>query len=133
MLLVLASSCKKDQDEMPAVTKENLAGTYTPGTVMLKLGAAPEADVTNDYVEPCMKDDMMSLNVDLTYAYSDAGTKCSAAGDESGTWALPNASSITIDGETFTIVKYDGKVLQVSQTDTYMGQAATLTLTWNKK
>lgn len=131
--MLLLSSCDKDDDEdeneEPSVTVESLAGNYKLTGIWVKLNSLPsEVEVTNDRLEDCEKDDIYNLKSDFTYAYLDAGTKCSPPGDGSGTWALPGNNVIHIDGTPFNVVKWDGTELHISQsgTDPATGQSGTV-------
>ncbi|MFN2439154.1 MAG: lipocalin family protein [Chitinophagaceae bacterium] len=134
-LAILFGSCKKDKDDNNQITTENIAGTYTLGSVTIKAGAAPEQDYTNDWYEACEKDDKIVLNLNGSAVYTDAGVKCDPAGDDSGTWALTtNNTKISIDdmGE-LTIVSFDGRVLKIGETDSSSGTTITYTITLNKQ
>lgn len=135
-LALLFGSCKKDKDENPAVTTENIAGTYTLGSVTIKTGASAEQDYTAAYYdEACERDDQIVLNANGTAAYTDAGVKCDPAGDETGTWALTsNNTRISFDGtDEMSIVSFDGKVLKIGETDNSSGTTITYTITLNKQ
>jgi len=135
-LALLFTSCKKDKDENPAVTTENIAGTYTLGTVTIKTGAAAEEDYTNAYYdEACKRDDRIVLNANGTSVYDDAGVKCDPAGDDTGTWALTsNNTRINFDStDELSILSFDGRVLKISETDNSTGISITITVTLNKQ
>ena len=92
-LLVLASAtfsaCKKDKDDSMAVTKENLAGTYTVVSIKEKNNNEAEVNSMDDYFsEACEKDDEFVLKADMTYERKDAGTTCSSPNTDSGDWQL---------------------------------------------
>ena len=106
-LTLLATACKKDKDA-PAITKENIAGTYKLMTIKVTLNGSPEMDA--DEREDCEKDDLYTLNVDNSFGYTDAGTVCDPAGDFTATYAL-NGSELS--SEDFadlngTITSFDG-------------------------
>ncbi len=127
-------SCKKeDKQEAPAVTKENIAGTYMVGSYKVQIGSGVEEDKTTEVFEPCQLDDMTTFKTDLTYAVVDAGTQCSPATEESGAWDLPSSTSMVFDGETFTIKSWNGKELVLTQTDNSGGINVITTLTINKQ
>lgn len=127
-------SCKKeDKQENPVATKENIAGTYTIGSYKMQTGTSAEQDVTVSVFEPCQLDDMTTFKTDLTFTVVDAGTQCSPATDESGSWDLPTSTSMVFDGETFTIKSWNGKELVLTQTDNSSGTIVTSTLTINKQ
>ncbi len=130
-LVVLATACKKDEDEPIAITKENIAGAYKLGTIKYKIGSSPEIDITNQ-VDACEKDDIQTFLVNNTYNYTDAGTQCSPNGDDSGVWSLSSTTSMIIDGETFTITKFDGQVLELQYSEVISGTTYTTTTSLNK-
>jgi len=113
LILVLFASitlgaCKKSKDA-PAFTKENVAGKYKTTKIAFAYGGA-ESDVTNDFMEDCAKDDITTLNVDLSYTYVDAGVSC-GDDDYDGEWSIISSSKVTKDGEEFEVVKWDGTTL----------------------
>lgn len=119
-MVLLATSCKKDNEEGPVTpTKENLTGSYK--ITKMQAGSGNQfMDITaQDWAEECQKDDIHKLNVDNTYQSVDASTKCSPEGGESGTWSLTNSTTIVIDGETLTIRSFDGKNLEVSYVEPF--------------
>ena len=123
-LVLFATSCKKD-DDAPAVTVQSLSGTYKLSKITVKVGNSTEEDRTNDFVDDCEKDDLTTLNSDMTYNYVDAGESC-GWGNDNGTWSLTNTTTIVFDGETSTIRKFDGKNLELAETMTYNGVSATI-------
>jgi glutamate synthase domain-containing protein 3 len=137
-LLLLASvafvsACKKDKDDSLAVTKENLAATYTLVSIKAKATNVPEQDVTDYLLDACQKDDEITLKTDGTYTYTDAGTACSPKGDDSGSWSL-SGSTLTIDGYANGTVKTLNKgTLVVEATETNSGITYTYTTTYNRK
>jgi hypothetical protein len=131
-IVLLVTACKKDDEDTVAVTKENIAGAYKLGSLKLKIGSAPEQDITSQ-VDDCAKDDIQTFLVNETYNYTDAGVQCSPAGDDTGTWNLPSTTTMVIDGESYTINKFDGKVLEISTTEVINGTSYTSTATLNKQ
>jgi len=108
LTMVIFSSCKKDKSDSPAITKENIAGTYK------LIALTVNGQSYYEFLDPCEKDDDYKLNLDLTMEYVDAGTVCSPAGGYSSTWSLLGTNSIIIDSDTGTIDKFDGHVLKVT-------------------
>ncbi len=131
-VVLLATACKKDDDETIAITKENIAGAYKLESLKLKQGTSPEADITSQ-IDDCQKDDIQTFLVNETYTYTDAGVVCSPAGDDSGTWSLPSTTSMIIDGDTYVLNSYDGSRLVLSYTETIMGTTYTTTVTMKKQ
>jgi spermidine/putrescine-binding protein len=121
-LLAITSftACKKSANDILIVSKENLAATYTPVTVIIKASGYPDQDRTNDYYTPCEKDDQIILRSDLTATYVDAGTQCTPAGGGSDVWGL-NGNTITIAGEDFTIKSLTRGTLVLEQSGDIFG------------
>jgi Lipocalin-like domain len=129
---LLATACKKDKDA-PAITKENITGTYKLITVTASVNGSPQLDA--DEREDCEKDDLYKLNADNSFNYVDAGIACDPAGDINATWQL-NDKQISsedypqIDG---TITSFDGTNMVVTLTGTYEGMPIVLRSTFKKQ
>lgn len=135
MALVLVS-CKKDKDEdtAPAISMESLAGTYTLGSITVKVGNGPEENITDSQMEPCEKDDKLTLSSNGTFSNQDAGTTCDPTTAGTGTWSLTsNNTKIVMDGEESTIQSFNNGVLKIGETDNSTGVAITYTVTMNKQ
>lgn len=128
--MFVLSACKKDKDQ-PAPTKENLAGTYTFGSVTAKTGSGSEQDVTAQFYAACKKDDRLNLRSDGTLLYADAGYSCTPPDDHTGTWSV-NGNQITIEGETSTIKSFNERTLVLGSTDTLFGNPVSYSVTLNK-
>lgn len=129
------TACKKDKEESLAITKENLAATYTLASVTVKATGTPETDITKDYVEACEKDDQVILKADGTYQYKDLGTACDPNGDETGTFSVSGSTlSITIDQDIdqVTIKSLTNKKLVIEETGDWGGTTVTFTTTFNR-
>lgn len=119
-LVLLVSSCSKDKDDESGPitpTKENLTGTYKLTKVVLTANGQT-SDMTTQYMQffdACQRDDVFKLNADNTYQWVDAGTKCDPEGGYTDTWSLTSNTTIVMDGETYTIKSFNGKILEVSQ------------------
>jgi lipopolysaccharide export system protein LptC len=136
-LLVLCaatfSACKKDKnDDSLAVTKENLVGTYTIASIKASASGSGEQDVTSTFLQSCQKDDQYILKSDLTMEYKDAGTACSPAGDDTGTWSV-SGSKITIDGSEETVKTLTKGTLVTEWTDNSSGMTLTIKTTYSRK
>ena len=127
------SACKKDDDnnDSLAVTKENLAATYTLSTIKVKATGTAEQDVTSQ-VPACSKDDQIILKSDLTIQYKDAGTVCSPSGDDTGVWSV-SGSTITMDGDDYIVKSLTKGTLVLEQTGTINGITYTYTTTLSRK
>jgi hypothetical protein len=111
MLTVVFVSCKKDdKDEQIAPTIANLTGSY-------KVTAATAAgtNVFNNsneglnQFESCERDDVYTLNADLTAVRTDAGTQCDPVNNGAGTWNLTNSTTISLT-EVFSTVDVEGTI-----------------------
>ena len=109
-------SCKKDHNEPQDITPtvQNVSGSYTIAKLTMQSTGTPEQDVTTSFLTSCERDDIYKLNADMSYDYMDAGTACSPDGSFSSNWDLPSATTITIDAQTATILKFNGTNLNVS-------------------
>lgn len=127
--------CKKDDDDgPPEINRQNVAGNYRLNSIMAQVGAIPAQDVTDEFLEPCEKDDLLRLNANGTYTSQDDGVQCNPPSESSnGTWDVPSPTQFVLDTETYTLVKYDGSVLEVSYSDNINGQQATITLNLRKQ
>jgi hypothetical protein len=129
---VLLFSCKKDNEEPACTTNAtSVSGSYKIASVTYKENAAAaEVDFyTVIYAEPCERDDVLTFNANGTYQATDAGTVCTPAGGNSGTWSL-SGNTITLDGDASTIESFDCKTLVVVTPDNLViGDKVKLTLT----
>lgn len=128
LALISTTACKKSKD-VPALTKENVAGEWVLDKVTFKYGSA-EQDVTSQVVDDCQKDDIITLKVDLTYDSKDAGVPCT--GDYTGTWALPAANKFQLDADTYDVVQWTGNSLATSESFT-MGANSGALITYMKR
>jgi hypothetical protein len=126
VIMLVTASCKKgDNDESLALTKENIAGSYKLTAVTMG-----GQDLMSQFVEDCMRDDIYTFKTDLTYSYADAGIKCDPDGSYTdGEWSVPSNTTFEYDGDTYTVVKFTSKTLQIS---TGSG-AYTITATFSKQ
>jgi hypothetical protein len=109
--MLVTISCKKgDNEESLALTKENIAGPYK--LTSIKVG---EQNIMNQYFETCELDDIYTFKTDLTYSYTDAGTKCDPDGSYTdGEWSVPSGTTFEYDGSTYTVEKFTNRTLQIS-------------------
>ena len=110
-VVLLTTACNKSKDT-PAITKENIVGTYIVTAATMSMNGSPEADIMSQ-MDACEKDDQYKLNADGSYNFVDAGTQCDPVGDYTGEWSI-TGNQITIDGETGTVTKFDGTNLEVT-------------------
>jgi hypothetical protein len=134
-LTLLATACKKDKDA-PAITKDNITGTYKVMSIKAWVNGASVPDAEADQRQDCEKDDLIKLNADNSYAYQDAGTICDPAGDVAGTWALNESSKVitTDDGEiSGTITSFDGTNMDVTVEGSEGGISYKIVTTFKKQ
>lgn len=119
LILICAAflfSCKKDSKTCNK-DMAGIAGSYRITAIGYKASAgAAETDVLATYLDACERDDISVLNANGTLTYTDAGTKCSPAGDYSSTWSV-TGSTIVIDSDSYTIQSFDCTTLVVTSSN----------------
>jgi hypothetical protein len=121
-LLLLATSCKKDDDDGCDINTNTIAGTYT-----LQSLTVSGIDARDVFFDDCEQDNEIVLNANGTYQSVDAGVACDPPGNASGNWNLSgNLLSIDLLPETLTLEDFDCTNLRGSAT--YMGQEIKVTL-----
>ena len=113
LLTLLLSSCNKESSTK-AVTKENIAGIYLVTVFIYQVGSATPIDGIAT-APVCERDDLLQLNENYTLVYLDAGIQCNPPYTGTGSWGLPSSSVITIGGENYDIVSFNGKTLTLKQ------------------
>ena len=95
----LLFSCKKDSgssNNTCSLSSSAIVGTYKiiAATYQATATSAP----TNDYAtwDACEKDDLITINSNNTYQFSDGALVCNPSGAETGTWFL-NGSVLVIN------------------------------------
>ena len=126
-------SCKKDKEKTPACTTDaaSISGSYrfTAYTYKQSPTSAEEDWLPVIFSDPCERDDVLSLNTYGNYLVTDAGTVCSPAGGDSGTWSV-SGSSMNINGDLSTIESFDCKTLVLVNSDVNVpGDKLKITLT----
>jgi len=116
LTLSLLASCKKDKNcnkDMAGVS-----GSYKVTAVTYKsTPTGTEQDYYSTfYTDACEKDDIITLNSNGTYVFTDAGVKCVPSGDDTGTWNV-SGNNITIDGQTEQIESFDCSRLVILEVD----------------
>jgi hypothetical protein len=129
VVLLSTAACKKSKDA-PALTKENVAGSYKLDKITFKFGSS-EQDITDTYLEDCSQDDVMTFKADLTYESVDAGQTC--GGDYSGTWDIPAASKFDLDGDVYDVTTWNGSTLAIGEPFDFGGQNGTIIIYLNKQ
>jgi hypothetical protein len=124
LTLLTVTSCKKKDSEPANVTPTtaNLSGAYTSSKITTTSpGSTTETDITNSVLTACEKDDVTTLNSNGTWVLTDAGTQCSPPSADNGTWSLVNSTTINLDGDNYTIKRFNGTNLDVYITDPTYG------------
>jgi len=119
VLLVIALSCKKNKDKNSCPTDmTSLAGVYkvTAYTYQTSASAPPQDYYNQVFPDSCERDDLITLNQNGNYIYTDAGMVCSPAGDAQGTWSV-SGTTITIDLTPSTIASFDCKNLVLTNSN----------------
>jgi hypothetical protein len=93
------SSCKKDKNDISAVTVQNISGTYKLTAYTFKEGNLPEENLLA-MMDACEKDNPISFKSDGTYSIPDVGIVCTPPENFSSTWSLSNATTMVMNGET---------------------------------
>lgn len=125
------TACKKSSSDVLAVSKDNLAATYTIVSVKVSAPNTPEQDVTSSNFDPCEMDDQIVLKSDFTATYVDAGTQCSPVGGGSDVWSVNNGI-LTIAGEDFTVKSLTRGTMVLTQTANVSGFVVTVTSTYRR-
>ncbi len=118
---------KSESGTNTTVTMQSLAGNYK-----ITAATVSGADILSSYLTPCQQDDIYTLNADGTYVIADAGTVCSPTSATSSTWLL-SGNQITIDGQVFTLVKFDGTKIEATTSVTQSGYTVTVDVIFTKQ
>jgi hypothetical protein len=124
-------SCRKDPPPATCTTNvASLSGTYKLTSLKYK---ATASSTEQDYLvlmDACERDDLVTLNSNGTYTYTDAGTVCSPNGSDNGTWSL-SGNTINSDGVVDgTIQNFDCATLVFYAEGIYIpGDRLTFTMT----
>lgn len=135
-LAIVFISCQKNKDEEAAnpITMQSLAGTYTLGSVTMKVAGGAEENIKDATMEPCERDDKLTLKANGSFINEDAGTVCDPTTTATGTWSLTsNNTKIVMDGEESTIQSFNNGVLKIGETGTMNGATYTITFTLNRQ
>ena len=132
ILLLFASAiifgCSKSENSTTTpVTMQSLAGNYK-----ITAATVSGADILSTYLTPCQQDDIYTLNADGTYVIADAGTICTPTSATSSTWSL-SGNQITINGQVFTLVKFDGAKIEATTSVTQSGYTVTVDVIFTKQ
>ncbi|MGO4288986.1 lipocalin family protein [Chitinophaga sp. RAB17] len=106
-------ACKKEKSSTPecSINVTSLSGAYKLTALQYKASATAAPVDYLAFMEPCEKDDIITLKSDGTYKYNNAGTVCESDKIGDGTWQL-SGNTLTSDGQlNGTIASYDCKTL----------------------
>ena len=127
----LLTSCSKDKDKSCKLDAASLSGSYRVTGAKYKANAlATETDYYSQlYADACERDDIVTLNSNGTYTFTDAGVKCTPPGDDTGTWSF-SGNTLTIDGVAENVDNFNCSALTISASNIVnTGDKLTLTLT----
>ncbi len=119
-LTLLATACKKSKDA-PAITKENLIGSYKMiSFIATPTGGGQTIDMMAQ-MDECQKDDITTLSAADHYNVVDAGVVCDPSDNWEGTWNLTTSGEDKIlvfdDQNQGKITKFDGSIVEVTEED----------------
>ncbi|HVV05153.1 MAG TPA: lipocalin family protein [Puia sp.] len=129
LLTLLLAGCSK-KDSGGSYSMKSVAGAYK-----LTASTVTSGGITVDYMpylDDCEKDDLLTLNADSTYVYTDAGTTCTPDGSTSGQWYI-SGSYLIQDGDTVNIKSFNGTALVLTFTGSSGGVTGTSTTTLTKQ
>jgi hypothetical protein len=120
LIICSGLSCKKNTDKTCNLDTASVAGSYKVTAIRYKATAtSPETDYYNQfYPDACERDDIITLNANGTATYTDAGVKCTPAGDDTGTWSL-SGNTITIDGGPAHVDSFNCSSMTISEVDVF--------------
>ncbi|MBC7889839.1 MAG: lipocalin family protein [Ferruginibacter sp.] len=128
VLFSLLLSCTKAIEEKSCLLNSaTIAGAYKFTAIVYKKDSSTPAIDQFAILPSCEKDDILTINADNTYAYTDAGATCTPAGDESGTWIL-SGSRFTLGGDIYTVSYFDCGTITGSYAGSTEGELTTITL-----
>jgi hypothetical protein len=99
--LLAFTSCKKNNEETKAVTKENIEGTYKlvgATNKFVGLGLDQNTDIFKT-MEACEKDNLWLFKAADAFELKDAGEVCVPSSGETTTWSVSSEGALIIDGQ----------------------------------
>ena len=109
LLTLLATACKKDKDA-PAITMENISGTYKIMSIIRTFSDGSQVDMFENGQE-CNKEDLEKYETNGNWSYIDAGLACDPAPNGSGTWEL-RSDTLLVNDYAVIISKFDGSTME---------------------
>lgn len=128
-------SCKKTGTEDTVVdtnldiTVANLVGTYKmSGATVTNNGVTTDAFNTGNYIDACIKDDIISYTASGGYSIQDLGTKCNpTSAVTAGSYTLVS-STLTLNGtDIYSVQKITSQKIVLSQS--FLGAVIVFTYT----
>lgn len=95
ILLLIFSSCKKEDKNTCEKTMASIAGTYS--FVKFEVGINGVYQDVNNQLESCQLDDKLILSADGKSNYQDLGVICDPNGSEMGNWSITADGKMTIN------------------------------------
>jgi hypothetical protein len=130
VLVFFTNSCsKKNSSVTPTIA--SIAGTYTYTETAQKTSGPVYNPL--DSLDACKKDDEIKFNTDSTYNYIDAGIVCSPPDSYTGTWTLPNSTTLLLGSGIYAIASFNNKTLVLTNTDNSTIPSITYTITLTKQ
>ena len=102
-------ACKKSNDT-PAITKENIAGTYQIMSIIRTFPDGSQVDMFENGQE-CNKDNQEKYETNGNWSYIDGGLICDPAQNGSGTWEL-RSDTLLVNEYPVVISKFDGSTME---------------------
>src|SRR6478672_2135619 len=115
-LVSLFTSCKKTELR-PEINFNNISGNYMMTGLRMSSTGVPEQDAFPS-VKDCEKDNLYELRADSSFKYVDTGLVCDPSAENyESNWKL-EGNQINFYGQTGTISKFDGNILEIISTST---------------
>ena len=97
-MLGIFSGCSKDDDDDAVCTlsETSIKGTYKMTAWIITAAPAPAVDYFNLGLDACDRDDTYTLGDNGVYTLTDAGTQCTPAESDTGTWML-TGTTLSVD------------------------------------
>ena len=135
IIMLVFSSCKKEQTHNCGKTMNDIAGTYS--IVKLETGSGGVFTDMTHSIDTCERDDKIILGAGGDYTVQDAG--CLNGGDQTGTWTIRSDGMLitTLNGSIGSsseseIVSFDCSTLVLLETDNSGGTVTQSRLTIKK-
>jgi hypothetical protein len=129
------ASCKKESssDDGCKTDMPHVAGTYKLTAVKYKMSSTTAEQGYLPFMEACETDNLIALNANGTYTFSDVGEKCTPDESSTGTWSIAGSTILCKESDILDqgiISAFDCKQLVLYRDDIIVkGDRMTLTLT----